>query len=109
MLYYSDDDDFRPKQMKRVTPKKREPRSKKAKVDPVDAAVAKRLQDEKAQHAELLRREGVVADDRAAQSLDALRGQTPTFARAHAAQAAAERAKLTGPQLPPTHRLRIRR
>src|SRR3981189_3583185 len=89
--------------MKRITPKKPEPRAKKAKLD-----VGKRLQ-EIAQHDELLRREGVAAAERARGRLAELRRQNepPTFRQAHADQAAVERARLMGPQLPATHGYRL--
>src|SRR3981189_285612 len=106
VLHYSDKHNFpRPSDMKRITPKKPEPRSKKAKLD-----VGKRLQ-EIAQHDELLRREGVAAAERARGRLAALRGQNepPTFRQAHADRAAVERARLMGPQLPPTHGYRLHR
>ena len=113
-MQYETDDEYRSTSStdddsprKRVASKKRSSRAKKARIDLVDVAVAKRLQEAKARHNELLRREGVVADDRAAQRLAVLRGQT--FAQTHAAQVAAERARLTGPQLPPTHGFRIHR
>ena len=81
VLHYSDKHNFpRPSGMKRITPKKPEPRAKKAKLD-----VGKRLQ-EIAQHDELLRREGVAAAERARGRLAVLRGQNepPTFRQAHA-------------------------
>ena len=103
VLHYSDSDSFQPSHMKTVTPKKWETRAKKAKVD-----VDSRLQ-EIAQHNELLRREGIAAGERARQRIAALRGQNQTFGQAHAAQVATERARVMGPQLPPTHGFRLRR